>query len=99
MSIDTTQDLFWLVLAFCVLWFTLFVSWTIYYFGMILKRAKEIIDFFHEILEKVDEIIATVREKLEKSAASLTLLLKAGKEVIDYVQRKKKQNKKKKDTL
>ena len=98
MEIETTKDLFWLVLAFCILWFTLFVSWTIYYFGMILKRGKEMLDFVHNILEKIDQVVTTVREKMEKSAASFSLLLKAGKEVIDYVQRKK-QNKKKKDTL
>lgn len=88
-EIQSSRDIFWLVLAFCVLWFTLFLSWMVYYMAMILKETKRIIGFFSGILEKVDEITSIVKEKLNKSAASFSLLLKAGKEIMDFVKEKK----------
>ncbi len=100
--IETTRDIFWIVLSFCVLWFTLFVSWMVYYLAMILKEARKIIKFFSTILEKIDEVISIVKEKLNKSAASFALLLKAGKEIMDFIKEKrdkgKSKGKKKKNT-
>lgn len=86
--IENSRDIFWLVLAFAVLWFALFLSWAVYYLAMILKETRKIIGFFSGILEKVDEIVTIAREKLNKSASSLSLLFKAGKEVLDFVKEK-----------
>jgi len=88
-EIESSKDIFWLVLAFCALWFTLFLSWMIYYMAMILRETKKIISFFSVTLEKIDEIVSLVKEKMSKSAASFTLLLKAGKEIMDFVKEKK----------
>lgn len=94
--IENSRDIFWIVLSFCVLWFTLFLSWMIYYMAMIFKEARKIIKFFSTILEKVDEVVSLVKEKLNKSAASFSLLLKAGKEIMDFIKEKKMAGKKKK---
>ena len=88
-EIESSKDIFWLVLAFCVLWFTLFFSWMIYYMAMILRETKKIIKFFSTILEKIDEIVDVVKDKMGKSAASVTLLLKAGKEIADFIKEKR----------
>lgn len=94
--IENSQDIFWVVLAFCVLWFTLFVSWMVYYMAMILKEARKIIKFFSTTLAKIDEVVSLVKEKLGQSAASFTLLLKAGQEIMDFIKEKKGTAKKKK---
>ncbi|MFH1225772.1 MAG: hypothetical protein V1684_00595 [bacterium] len=95
--IQNSQDIFWVVLAFCVLWFTLFVSWMVYYLAMILKETRKIIRFFSATLAKIDEVVSIVKEKLNKSAASFTLLLKAGQEVMDFIKEKRGSGKKKQE--
>ncbi len=94
--IETSKDIFWIVLSFCVLWFTLFLSWMIYYMAMIFKEARKIIKFFSTTLAKIDEVVSIVKEKLGQSAASFSLLLKAGQEIMDFVKEKKMAGKKKK---
>lgn len=67
----------------------------VYYMAMIFKEARKIIKFFSTILEKVDEVVSMVKDKLSKSAASISLLLKAGKEIMDFIKEKKMSGKKK----
>ncbi len=94
--IENSRDIFWIVLSFCVLWFTLFVSWLVYYLAMIFKETRKIIRFFSATLTKIDEVVSMVKEKLNKSAASFGLLLKAGQEIMDFIKEKKGSAKKKK---
>ena len=37
---QSSQDLLYLVLAFCVLWFTIFLCWALYYVIMFLRDVR-----------------------------------------------------------
>ena len=41
---NTPQDLLYIVLSFCVLWFTVFLCWLLYQAARVLKNANEIIE-------------------------------------------------------
>jgi len=80
--IETSKDLLYVVLAFCVLWLTVFLSWLLYYVISIMRDAESLVRQIKGAVEKVDHLAHAVREKFEHSAASFTLVATAVKELI-----------------
>ena len=63
--INNSSDILYLVIAFCVLWLTIFMSWVIYYMAMILREFKKIIGDVRKKIELVESLIVALKEKLE----------------------------------
>lgn len=95
--LETSKDILYIVIAFCVLWFTIFVCWVIYYFAMILKRIHGVMEVFTKTVESIGDFFNKAKEKLEKTSSSLTVLIDLGKKIYDTVSEKKakKESKKK----
>ena len=87
--INTSKDILFVVLAFCALWLTLFVSWTIYYFAQILRQANVIISDFRNSLNLLDSLLKTIKEKLNSSSSHLAFMAEGAREVVKYLQNKK----------
>lgn len=62
---ETSKDILYLVIAFCVLWVTVFLCWMFYYVTRILKNANEIAEEFRSRLQILTEAIDYVRGKVE----------------------------------
>jgi len=82
MFIETSKDLLYVVLAFCVLWLTVFLSWLLYYVIAIVRDAESLIKQVKGAVEKVDSLAHAVHEKMERSAASFSLVASAVKELV-----------------
>ncbi len=82
MLIETSKDLLFVVLAFCILWLTIFISWLLYYFIVIVRDAESLVRQIRNAVERVDALAHSVRDKFEHSAASLTIVAQAVKELI-----------------
>jgi len=82
MLITTSKDLLFVVLAFCALWLTVFLSWLLYYVIAILRDTESLMRSVRHVVDKVDELTHVVHDKFERSAASLTLVAQAVKELI-----------------
>jgi hypothetical protein len=97
--IETSKDLLFIILAFCILWLTIFLSWLLYYVISIVRDAESLVRQIKGAVEKVDHLAHTVREKFEHSAASFTLVATAVKELIIWAmqERNKKQVGRKKE--
>lgn len=80
--LETSKDLLFVVLAFCILWLTVFLSWLLYYVISIVRDAESLVRQIKGAVEKIDQLAHTVREKFEHSAASFTLVAQAVKELI-----------------
>jgi hypothetical protein len=80
--IETSKDLLFVVLAFCVLWLTVFLSWLLYYVIAIVRDAESLVKQMKCAVEKVDSLAHAVQDKMEKSAASMTLVASAVKDLI-----------------
>lgn len=89
--IETSKDLLFVVLAFCILWITVFVSWLLYYFIMIVRDTKALVSQVRGAVEKIEELTRVAHDKMERSAASFTLVAQAVKELITWgIQQKTK---------
>lgn len=94
--LETSKDILYVVIAFCVLWFTIFVCWVIYYLAMILKRVNGVMETFTRTFEAIGNFFEKAKEKLEKTSSSLTMLMELGKKIYDIVLEKKAARKKSK---
>ncbi len=65
--IGDAKDIFYLVLAFCVLWFTIFVCWLLYYFIAIMREARGTVKDVREKINKALGIFESLKEKFERS--------------------------------
>ncbi len=85
--LETSQDLFYLVLAFCILWFTVFLCIALYYIIRLLRQTNEV---FNDLREKVTHamgLFAFLKSKVVSEAV---------KGVVGAVKKRKTKNKKNK---
>ncbi|MBI5077072.1 hypothetical protein HZB94_01700 [Candidatus Falkowbacteria bacterium] len=61
---ETSQDLFYLVLAFCIVWLTVFLCIALYYGIRLLKQADEMVRLWRERLQKAASIFEFIKSKL-----------------------------------
>ncbi len=73
MLIETSQDILYLVISFCVLWATVFLCWVFYYLAHLLKNANQIVEEFRVRLQALADAIDYVRGKVEQMSDLLTL--------------------------
>ncbi|MFH1427044.1 MAG: hypothetical protein ABIG60_00750 [Patescibacteria group bacterium] len=72
--IQNSKDLLYIVIAFCILWLTVFVAWFIYYLIMIMRQVFQIIKEVREKINKVDKAIKDFKDKVEHGTAYLALI-------------------------
>ena len=97
--LETSTDLLLIVIAFCVLWFTVFICWAMYYLVMMLKDFSHMIRSVREKLEVVDKILKLVKDKLEKGSDHMAILADSAIKLVGFFvekQRKETGNREKK---
>jgi len=62
--LETSQDLFYLVLAFCVLWLTVFLCWALYYMIRMLKQTNQFLEDVKQKIERVSSLFGFLKSKL-----------------------------------
>jgi len=84
MLIESSKDLLFVVLAFSILWITIFISWLLYYIISIVRDAEALVRQVRGAVEKIEDVAQSAHEKMERSAASFTLVSQALKELITW---------------
>ena len=70
MYLESSKDILFLVLAFCILWFTAFLCWALYYVITILRDASNAVSEIRDRIAAIDEAVRMVKEKVESSLGS-----------------------------
>ena len=73
MLVETSKDILYLVISFCVLWVTVFLCWMFYYVMRLLRNANQIVEEFRLRLQGLTEAINYIRGKVEHIAGLLTM--------------------------
>lgn len=87
--LENSKDLLNIVIAFCVLWFTIFLCWMIYYMAMILKRVSNVMDVVTNTLQAVESFFDKAKEKVNSFGSTLSTLVDIGKKGFDFVQERR----------
>ena len=81
----TSVDFLYLVIAFCVLIFTGFLVWVLYYIAMILKQGNEMVSEFRQRMEEIENAVRSIKEKVFTSTSSIAFVAKEISEVSRMV--------------
>ena len=88
--LETSKDLLNLVIAFCVLWLTIFICWLIYYVAMIFRGVNQVIEKFNQTLEAITSFFTKAKEKIENFSSNIGAIIEAAKKVADFVNKRRK---------
>lgn len=75
---QSSQDLLYLVLAFCVLWFTIFLCWALYYVIMFLRDVRN-------ISEAIRVAAEGLKEKINSFGTAAAVAITGLTEALHYV--------------
>lgn len=75
MFIETTKDLFWLLLGLSIILFTFFVCWGMFYFIMMLKDMRETIKSLKRKLDLFEDFLVTIKEKVTDTTQYLKTII------------------------
>ncbi len=70
---ESSKDILYIVIAFCILWVTVFLCWMFYYVAKILRDTSQMVEEFRMKLQALSETINHVRNKVEQITSLLTL--------------------------
>ncbi len=94
--LETSKDLLYIALAVSALLLTFFLSWALFYIVSMLKRARDMVNSFSDLvtsikekIERLESLIDTIEEKFKNSASYIPLLVKGITEISGFVKRKK----------
>lgn len=83
--IGDAKDVLYLVLAFCVLWFTIFVCWLLYYFISIMREMRGTVRDFRGRLAQIGSALDEIKEKFASSLSIFSGLADGVKYVVGYL--------------
>lgn len=63
--LNSSLDILYIVLAFCILFVSGFVCWLLYYAVRILKDTSKIVEEFRIRLQNLSELVKTISDKIE----------------------------------
>lgn len=70
---ETSKDILYIVLSFCIIWVTVFLCWMFYYAARILRNTNRVVEEFRMRIQLLTDAINYVRAKVENISNLLTL--------------------------
>ena len=100
MLINSSKDVFWLVLSFVILWIGICIGFACFYMALMLRDSREVVRNIKKKLEFIDTILSMFKKKAENTANYIPPLIDTGKKIYEAIKEKQKdqktKNKKKK---
>ena len=76
---QSSQDLLYIVLAFCILWFTIFLCWALYYVIMFMRDVRN-------TSEAVRDTARGIKEKLNSFGTAAAVAVTGLTEALHLIQ-------------
>ena len=83
MFFESSQDLLYIVLSLCILWFTVFLCWLLYQAARVLKNANDIIENLTQKLELIADAVEFMRKKMDNVAGHMGVVSKVATGLVD----------------
>ena len=87
--LETSRDVLNLLLGFSVLLLAIWLSWIFYQICKTLQNVNKTMSGVQNAIESFTELIHKVKEKTSSAGAYLTVLLKSGQQILNFVKEKK----------
>lgn len=89
MTLDSTLDLLYLVIAISVLWVAAMLTWLLFEAALAIRNANRIIKHVQEKVLWLEETITGIGERLQSSAKYLGAAAKSGKAIATFIRERK----------
>jgi len=80
---ESSQDLLYIVLSLCILWFTVFLCWLIYQAARVLRNANRIVENLTQKLELISDAVEFMRKKVESMSGHMGIVSKVASGIVD----------------
>ena len=60
-----SKDILYLVIAFCIIWVTVFLCWMFYYVTRLLRNANRVVEEFRARIQSLTEAVHHLRSKVD----------------------------------
>lgn len=80
-----SKDIFYIVLAFCALWFTAFLCFALYHIASFMKRMQELSGHVREKFDEAMETVNVIRMKVEGHVSAITSIGDGIRKVMDVL--------------
>lgn len=87
----TPLEILYIVLAFCVLWFTAAVFWFFWQLARVLKNVNDTIADARDKMHKMEQALSGIREKFDGASSLVGAGVTTAAKAVGYVIEKKKQ--------
>ncbi len=71
---NTSQDLLYIVLSLCIVWFTVFLCWLLYQAARTLKNANKIIENVSNKLELISDAVTFMKGKVDHLSSGMGMV-------------------------
>jgi hypothetical protein len=88
MSIATSQDLFFLILAIVTGGIGIFLCWALYEVARMLRQANEVVTETRERMTRIENAVTHLKEKLETSFSYFGAVAEGGKALLSFLKSK-----------
>ena len=78
-----SQDILFIVLAFCALWFTAFLCWLIYQAANLLRHVHGLVDEIKTKVAALEETVMSMKRKFEGNILMVSGLAEGVRKIID----------------
>lgn len=82
-----SQDILYIVLAFCAMWFTAFLCWLMYQVVSIIRRAHDVLELVERKVDLLERSITGIKAKFDSGASVFVTVSDALKRLVDVVRR------------
>lgn len=83
--IETSKDILLVTVAICIIAFTFFSCWGLFYLVGMMRNAFKISKDARSILKKIEEAIELIKEKIQSSTSYLLLIGEAVKKILEIM--------------
>lgn len=87
--LNSSLDLFWVALAFAVLWIGIATGFAIFYFAMTMRNIWRITESIKKKVEAVQKVVTAFKGKVENTASYVPPLIEGITKIIEAIAEKK----------
>lgn len=88
--LSTSLDLFWVALAFAVLWIGIAVGFGFFYLAFILRNIWMISESVKKKVQAVEKVVTAFRGRVENTASYVPPLIEGITKIVEAIAEKKK---------
>ena len=78
-----SQDILFIVLAFCALWFTTFLCWLLYQAASLVKRIHAVVDEMKDKVASLEDTVIGMKRKFDSNITVVNSVAEGLKRVIE----------------